>query len=558
MSKPKPKYNSGVTFKPDRKEEFEIGAVEEFAKRLSTLSYDPIELSDKILEFGIILTGIQLYDYQKEFVFRVIHSVVAFEGEDITFLNSRQSGKTESLAVLIDSLIVILPILAKFFPELDQYKDGIKIGLFAPQSDQLDTTYSRAMLRLGSDQASLIMSDPDIDTHLTSTARISLTNGSYVHGQVISKNSKIESKTYDLVLIDEAQDTDSYIVTKSVEPMLTATFGTLVKTGSTGTTKNHFWQDIQNNIRKSRKVTNKRLVFHFENNYKKVIADRKKQFDIDGKLYHLNYEKDVLKKKQKWGEDSDAFRLGYALLWALDTGMFITDKDWETMLNRKKGFPKKLEKDWVIVAGLDIAKSIYSTVLTVAKVERIPGEEFDAPLKEIIGWLEIHGEDYETQHHMIVDACIEYGVQVLFADYTGVGKPVVDRLMYSLSEYTNIVPYTFSTPSKSEGWLSLHNDIKNRRIVVPANKTVQETSEFKHFEEQLKSLQKWYQGSYMVCEKPSDDPDAKDDFCDSLFLMSLAGNFYIPEVEDIDDDDVNPLLETLSPFNMALRNAASW
>ena len=70
-------------------------------------------------------------------------------------------------------------------------------------------------------------------------ARLELSNGSFLAGQVASKQSKIESKTYDLVIVEEAQDVDDLIVSKSIEPMLSSTAGTLIKVGTTGMTKNH-------------------------------------------------------------------------------------------------------------------------------------------------------------------------------------------------------------------------------------------------------------------------------------------------------------------------------
>jgi hypothetical protein len=533
--------------------EIESLDLDSLGKNLAALSYDPHDVTQKILEFGKILTGIPLYRYQEIAAYRIIYSIVALEGATLTMLFSRQSGKTEVLAFVACSLTTILPALAKYIPELDQFKDGIKIGLFAPQSDQVQTTYLRAMNRISTKNASTIMADPDIKTELASDVRFQLTNGSFMMGQVASKMSRIESKTYDLILCEEAQDLDSFIVQKSIEPMGTATNGTVVKSGTTGTQKNDFWEEIQNNRRKSRKVKDKRLVYHFEFDFRSVIQYKREQYALDGKRFHLNYEQVIKKEIDKGRQHSETFKLSYALIWALESGMFMTDKEFEKILNRKKGFPREIDEDWRIVAGLDIAKENASTVLTILRVHPQIDEEVDLPpRKELIGWFEMRGLDYETQHYRLVDALNNYGVQLLYVDYTGVGKAVVDRLVYAVGEYIDIVPYTFSRPSKSDMWQALKADIDSERLEIPAHKNVRETDEFINFEEQAKNLQKWYEGSFIVAEKAR---GFNDDYMDSLGLAVMAGNAASPQ--EIEDDDYNPLMEGMKSANNMIRQN-SW
>ncbi len=153
-------------------------------------------------------------------------------------------------------------------------------------------------------------------------------------------------------------------------------------------------------------------------------------------------------------------------------------------------------------------------------------------------WLELIGEDYELQHLHIVEALIDWNVQVLTADYTGVGKPVVDRLMAELSDFINIVPYTFSRPSKSDMWQALDADIRAGRLIVPAHKNAKATQEFQHFEAQMHGLTKEWVGSYLVCQKGTHE-DAADDYCDSLGLACLSASEPIPEeAEDFEENTI--------------------
>lgn len=520
-------------------------STEEFEGK--SLSFDAHDITRKIIEFGKALTGVSLYEYQEQIVYAIIYSVITFSGDVKTVLFSRQSGKSEAMAFVIDTLCVLLPKLADFFPEFEQWKNGFRVGLFAPQSDQVETTYSRAMTRLNSANAEMILNDPSVDVALESSARLQLSNGSFLAGQVASKQSKIESKTYDLVICEEAQDMEDLIVSKSIEPMLSSTAGTLVKVGTTGMYKNHFWYEIQNNRNLDRKCKDQRIRNHFEFDYKAIIIDRRKQYEIDHKRFHLNYEADVARKKQRWGEDSQAFKLAYALIWDLESGMLLTDKEFNNILNRRIGTQLPADEDYV-VAGIDIGKSPAETVITIAKV--IPDTEtFEKPYKQILAWIALGGLDYEAQHQAIMDAIVDYNISTIFADYTGVGKAVVDRLMYACGEYVNIEPYTFTSQSKSDMWFNFVNEIQTKHIIVPANKVVRGTTEFSKFEEQMKNCQKYFNGAYMVCEKSE---GYFDDFVDSAALMCLAGNADQEVEEEMEVTD-NPLYGGVTSQLAAMR-----
>lgn len=880
------------------------------------IAFDAHDITSKILDFGKVLTGVDLYPYQMEAAYAIIYSVITFSGDVKTMLFSRQSGKSETIAFVIDTLCVLLPALAQIIPDLEQFKNGFRVGLFAPQSDQVTTTYSRSMTRLNSANAEMVLSDPDINVELTSSVRLELTNGSYLAGQVASKQSKIESKTYDLVIVEEAQDVDDLIVSKSIEPMVSAcvcagtmvwnskgelvpieklrksdgiigyngkgfsketisyfqepidkecyritthtgrtlecsydhpilfrerkggmygrkmyfketqdlqvgnqiaileelplfgtktmweprlvgwligdgsygidktprlsccdkeiysyvkgrfdyvhdvpprltsdnrlyqelrikgitkelreigiygqtceekrlpkdfhsydmwsmsevlggffdtdghvtsdgkrrgsiclsscvwelldevrlalqkfgihctivrkhpgkgmlghkdyyvltvsdkrsvenfykyisfkvsykqkrltelvglcsthrckipsetkglrfervvsieyigvkpvynltadvthtyvangivthnTGGSIVKVGTTGMFKNHFWYEIQHNRNVDRKIKDIRIRNHFEYDYKRIIKDRRAQYEIDHKRFHLNYEADVMRKKARWGEDSQSFKLAYALIWDLETGMLITDKDFINICNKKLGLQEPRINDY-IVAGLDIGKSPAETVLTIGRV--IPDEEeFGKPYKQILAWVALGGLDYEAQHHVIMDCIVDFNIQTLYADYTGVGKAVVDRLMYACGEYVNVVPYTFTAQSKSDMWFNFTTEISTRHLIVPANKKVRATPEFMKFEEQMKNCQKYFNGPYMVCEKSE---GYFDDFVDSCLskdteVLTIEGFKGIDEltkedlVASVNPDDysmtyMKPLRKIVKPY----------
>jgi hypothetical protein len=512
-----------------------------FAKKASELGYNPHEITQKIIEFGLALTGLPLYDYQIEAAYRIIYAVISFEAETLTMLWARQSGKTETLTFVIGTLTVILPALAKILPAMVEWQNGFNVGLFAPQADQVSTTYNRVMQRMGSPNAHLIMSDSDISTHNTLEARYILSNGSPLTGQTASIRSKIESKTYHLALIEEAQDCADLIVQKSIEPMLTATGGTVVKVGTTGTHKGDFWYEISRNQQRSKGLKDARLKYHFQYDYKEVIRQKRIQFNKDGRRFHLNYELFISKQIEKRGTSADTFRLAYALQWNLEQGMFMSDAEWKNITNRRVGFAEEVEDNWDVVAGLDIAKSPASTVLTIVRV--LPQTDMDElehrPLKQVLCFVELKNVAYDLQHETIVGYLNHYNVRRLVADYTGVGKPVLDHIVAEVGEYIDVIPYNFTRQSKSDMWIALQRDIETKRLTIPANAAARETDEFLNCEEQMKNLRKWYVGSYLCAEKSD---GYFDDYCDSLGLSIVAANTTTLQEEsyEIEILDYNP------------------
>lgn len=171
------------------------------------------DLVDKVNNYCLAQSGINLYPYQEPFAKRIIESIIANDGDEITALFSRQSGKTEAVSCVLGGLMVILPILAKLMPEnehLQQFKDGVLIGIFAPSKDQAHTAFTRLKQRLTSRNAKLILSDPEIAVDFESEKGnpIVLTNGSLCRMSTAAKQSQIESKTYHILWIDETQDVD--------------------------------------------------------------------------------------------------------------------------------------------------------------------------------------------------------------------------------------------------------------------------------------------------------------------------------------------------------------
>lgn len=497
---------------------------------------DMVVLADALVKMGEKMLGVELYSYQRGPAYRIIYSLLSGDGAEITMLFSRQSGKSEVVSFAVNVLAIFLPFLGKQFKELSHFSNGVKIGLFAPQLDQVETVYGRCVDRLLADSTQVFLSDPDIADRPLSQVNYKLKSGSFVKAQSGAKQSKIESKTYNIVFIDESQDMDTTKVRKSILPMTASTYGTIVRLGTPNGQKGDFFETIKRNKAHDKRLSKKEretLQLHYEYDYKAVIAAKRVQYERDGKPWHLMYEKSVNRDLKSMGANSDEFRMSYKLDWLFDIGMFITEEELETHLyDRRMVFPD-VERGDFIVAGLDIASARASTVLTYGKVDKPAKDLFAYPEKLLMGWYELDG-DYERQYSILERLLIDMKVKVLFADYTGVGRGLTDRLIHNLGDFIHIQPYTFTPVSKSDMWKSLDEDIKNNRIKIPAHENVYIKPEFKAFEEQFLHLQKYWKGKFMVCEKTT---GYKDDYPDSFGLFNLAGNFlYQPNVMEESDN----------------------
>src|SRR6056297_2752817 len=176
---------------------------------LDELSQEFVDkIVDKITTFMHVLIGHELHEYQAPLAKRVIETVISGGGEEITALASRQSGKTETVSATLATLMVILPLLAKLYPDLlGKYKSGLWVGMFAPTESQAETLFGRTVTFLTSERAQEVLGDPEIDDAAQKvggvTRMIRLKKlGSTLTMMTANPRAKIESKSFHVIVID--------------------------------------------------------------------------------------------------------------------------------------------------------------------------------------------------------------------------------------------------------------------------------------------------------------------------------------------------------------------
>ena len=490
----------------------DLDAEEREALAKTSVELDPLSqafidaLVERLLKFADELSGHPLYGYQRPFAARFMESVIINDGATITALFARQSGKTETVAASVATLMIMLPRLAKVEPFnewLDPFKEGVWVGAFAPVDDMAKTLFSRIVSMLTSERAQAIMLDPAIDERIKSRgAEIKLERcGSLVRKQTAHPRASIEGKTYHIALIDESQVADQKVVDKSISPMLASTNGTLVMTGTPSYEKGVFYRNIQHNKRNALKRGAK--INHFEADYREV-----------GK-WNKRYEKRVAKDMLTMGKDSDEFKLSYRLMWLLEQGMFTTSERLDE-LGDKTMKTIKAYYETPIIVGIDPARKIDSTIVTATFVDWNRPDEYGYYNCRILNWLDLQGMDWESQYHRIVEFVSNYNVWAIGVDSGGMGDVIIDRLRVLLPHVT-IIDVSSQRSAQSDRWKYLREMLDRGKIGWPSHASTRQLKTYRNFIQQMGDLQVKFEGPYMLAEAPK-EVNAHDDYCDSLAI----------------------------------------
>ena len=496
-----------------------------FAGRVPTT-----ELVNRVFSFCELYSGKTLFPYQEQFSKRIIRSTLTNDGAEITALFARQSGKSETVAVTVGGMMIILPTLANMpmfadDPRLEMFKDGLWVGIFAPSQRQAQITYGRLKARLQCKSAIAVLEDEDFRLQFSTSngQTVALTNGSFATAISASDGSNIEGESFKVIICEECQDISNFKIQKSIHPMGAAYNASIIKIGTATSHKGDFYDAIQRNKRDA-EIKSTHIKNHFEYDY--TVAAK----------YNPKYAKYVEGEKKKLGENSDAFRMSYKLEWIIERGMFIDLATFERNNTEPLLERAMYDKTAIHVAGIDIGGVNDDTVVTICEVDwSMPvimesrtdeetGEEITylAYNTYVVDWLRICNEpDYEEQYPLIMDYLSNFKLARVVCDATR-ESAVAHRLRANLN--CEVIPFVFSSKSKSDLYKHLEKEIASGRARVCAGEETQKTVEYQLFLEQLGDLQKGYSGSYLVVAHP-DERGAHDDFPDSFALAVWGCSF---------------------------------
>lgn len=480
---------------------------------------------DRLMQVTDVLSGHPLRRYQRPFARRIFESLIIDDGAKITALFARQTGKSETVANVIATSMIMLPLLARAYPEmLGKFKEGVHVGAFAPVDEQADTLFGRIVSRLTSDSAQEVLNDPEVNASMTGkgrtvylrfhNSRAPLQDGkghSYVRKTTAHPRATIEGRTYHIILIDECQGADDRVVNKSIGPMGAAFNATMIMTGTPTYTKNVFYNQISIN---KRALTRRGTIRcnHFEVDWREAAKENAyyKRF-VEGEMLRL-------------GEDSDEFRLSYRLMWLLDKGMFTTSAKLDDCGDTSM---QSLVKQWhhtPVVVGIDCARKQDRTVVTVVYVDWDHPDELGMYHHRVLNWLDLEGMDWEEQYFQIVEFLQNYNVWKIGIDVGGVGDVVAQRLKI-LMPHVEVVEINSTQSDQSERWKYLRNLIDRQQVMWASGSKVRRLKVWRRFRQEMEDLEILFKGPYVLAEAPN-LRDAHDDYADSLALACILTRDY--------------------------------
>jgi hypothetical protein len=290
----------------------------------------------------------------------------------------------------------------------------------------------------------------------------------------------------------------------------------MIKTGTPTTSKNNFYRSIQ--LNKRRQTERGKRQNHFQWDWRDVAK------------VNDNYQRFIKKEMMRIGEDSDEFQMSYNCKWLLERGMFVTS----TLLDELGDKTQEVVKVWhqtPVVVGIDPARKMDSTVVTVVWVDWDRPDEFGYFDHRVLNWLEIQGDDWEEQYFQIVNFLSNYDVLAAGIDGNGVGDAVAQRLKILLPR-SEVIALTSSPSEQSKRFKHLQALIQRRMLAYPAHAKTRRLRTWKRFFQQMTDAEIQYKGPNFMVAAPEENY-AHDDFVDSLAIAcAMTVDLVMPTVEE--------------------------
>lgn len=312
----------------------------------STYMYDVYEIVKKKYNFDLAPNQVE-----------IVEAVMDHEIKNLLVLAARSSGKTFS--VIIGALLLALQM------------ENFSIGISAP-------TYDQSQRLLQTFQSQFCDKNNYLKNQIKSisNSRVLFKNGNFIESFSGDIMSLAEGRHYDMLVIDEAQSVDDYVMSRMLLPMIaSSSFGKIIKIG-TPRGKNHFFKSAHS-------VNYKTLVFDWLNapNLLKggVINYEGKQYSkyVYGKM-PLAKCKEYFPKEPKLWHDGDMtvedFVTEFECGWQAGISQFLYESEIDLLFG--DFLPEKTSfKDYYfgldLAGGSDVAvdtKHDY-TVLTIVRIE---------------------------------------------------------------------------------------------------------------------------------------------------------------------------------------------
>jgi len=438
---------------------------------------------------------ITLRPYQTEISNKIIEYFLTakLEGTEMSVLQSRQSGKTETVADTVLTLgIFFIGIVVEDFT----------CGLFAPVEsmithvtrNRIRERYKKMRKYLYS-RGILLVAGEGVTSSLFILRSTKTDCEARMRSLSAGESAAIIGETFKLMIIEQTELISSFKLKNDIFPMGAEQAGLTIMTGTCSA-------ELRNEYFKMavEQYSEDPLRSASTSDYVKCVDWR------EAARHSRKYKAYVTKQKEKLGENSIEFRTQYVLEWV---GLKVKFTDWDTLAALEAIY--KPNKERLRFFGIDIGKAD-STVVTIIEIN---GTQI-----HIIAWLELQGLDYERQIPEIANflkkyAPLRYGLM----DARAVGEPVFDMLYKKIRRFAPLEDY-FGSPKLNDAmYKDMDREFVHSRVHYP--KETKYTREKNKFIEQMLDLERNYSGNLLKLEHPK-IRGRHDDYPQSLALAIFA------------------------------------
>jgi hypothetical protein len=337
-----------------------------------------------------------LYPSQIEIAEILLYSALT-EQWDVYIKISRQYGKTEIVTLVLRFLIVFYRLFTG---------RPLKCGIASPNGEQSKTDIDRIKLTWGIMGTGYATEDKEFSG---STIR------AFRFGELYAEVFKFslgpmtsnESKTLNLLIIEEAHKIDDQKRSDEMDPMLASTNGPTWHLGVGNTKDCDFKKGCDGQFPDSKK-----FVIGFD----KIVKERREAYEKTNDPWHLNYEKKVGKEISKKGRGNPEIRRNYLVEDTVESGTFITLQRLQTMARPARTLVPMDN----LFFGIDWAKSGDHSWASV-------GNDYN----DTVDWLKVPHGRWSGQCEIVKDWIMEpRKIWVPRRDKDGSIKPVLEEFTY--------------------------------------------------------------------------------------------------------------------------------
>jgi len=336
-------------------------------------------------------------------------------------------------------------------------------------------------------------------------------------------------------IVDESPLIDDKLFVDNVEPAIVSNKAPFINLGTPKSKDNHMWRYLYDDAYSE---TYTRLHYTWR--------DAVKQ----GEAYSAPYtEEEMLEKMMEWGEDSIYWRTEYECEFVESvSNVFTPEKIKSCLHDFEITTPESLEpgRDYGpnITIGVDVGKSVNSTVITGWQREKSVGDNIGEDVARLIYIEEINprsgGHDIPFQRQRIMDVANALGADKLIVDCTGIGGAIEQDLRLACINSTpqiHFIGFVFTggpKGTKTQMYRDYQSYIQQQRVVVPKPDNLA-----KH---EARLINKWIREHFDLqytmdasqkTERIAAPTGKHDDYCDSsamglhatLSMLPGAGSF---------------------------------